>query len=240
MKAWHIKIPLKQTFKHASANHMSSDSIIVEIVRNNISGLGEGCPRPFISGETPETALKWISEHRAEMETITDFEKLKTWTGENSPIIDKNPAAWCAVELALLDLFAKERKCPVETLLYGPISSEIFQYTAVLGDNPGPLFRKTLFKYLIAKFSDFKIKINGTFSDSKKIDELKRLSRFMGRHLPRLRLDANNVWKNNLDKACEHLAGIDYPLFAVEEPLSPRDHQHIEISKHFRNIREPG
>ena len=47
---------------------------------------------------------------------FSTFEALKKWVEENSDGIDEYPSAWCAVEMAFLDLFARERNCAVEKL----------------------------------------------------------------------------------------------------------------------------
>jgi L-alanine-DL-glutamate epimerase-like enolase superfamily enzyme len=47
-----------------------------------------------------------------------------------------------------------------------------------------------------------------------------------GADLPRVRVDANNLW-NTADEAVRFLRALDYPLFAVEEPLQPNQYPEL-------------
>lgn len=47
-----LSIPFKYNFSHASANRKKSSSVLVEIQRDRYLGVGEGCPREYVTGET--------------------------------------------------------------------------------------------------------------------------------------------------------------------------------------------
>ncbi|MBK8570385.1 MAG: hypothetical protein IPN81_10745 [Nitrosomonadales bacterium] len=76
-------------------------------------------------------------------------------------VIDKDPAAWCAIELALLDLLGKSEGLSLESLLALPPMPPILQYSAVLGNNDLAIFSKQVLKYVSVGFRDFKIKLSG-------------------------------------------------------------------------------
>ena len=61
------------------------------------------------------------------------------------------------MEMALLDLFAQEKNCSVETLLGLDGYNRRGRYTAVLGDDEIWKFTHLADQYLIRGFSDFKI-----------------------------------------------------------------------------------
>lgn len=48
--------------------------------------------------------------------------------------IDDYPSAWCAIEMAVLDLLSRERGCSVEKMLGLDDGKLCGRYTAVLGD----------------------------------------------------------------------------------------------------------
>ncbi len=47
-----LRVPLKMTFRHASAARTHGESLWVEASRGAHRGYGEGCPRSYVTGET--------------------------------------------------------------------------------------------------------------------------------------------------------------------------------------------
>jgi L-alanine-DL-glutamate epimerase-like enolase superfamily enzyme len=220
-----VKIPFKVNFKHSSATRSTTQSIWIEAASDKgMVGYGEGCPREYVTNESIKTAFRFFADNNSEIkEFVHDLEELKTWREGNREQIDKNPAAWCAIELALLDLFAKEQQCSIEKLLGLPEINSPFQYSAVLGDTDLGVFEKQLNKYSAMGFVDLKIKISGNLEkDLPKFDLLAKLD---NKKL-RVRLDANNLWTES-QAAISYLSSIKYPLFAIEEPLESG--QYIEL-----------
>ena len=112
-----LHIPFKASFQHSSASRSTTEAVLVKATTaGGNQGLGEGCPREYVTGETLETAHQFFTTHRANFLTIGSLDDLKAWIKSNKSSIDKNPAAFCAVELALLDALAKEKNVSVEAL----------------------------------------------------------------------------------------------------------------------------
>ncbi|MEO8165062.1 MAG: enolase C-terminal domain-like protein [Betaproteobacteria bacterium] len=217
-----LEIPFKTSFAHASASREVTQSLWVEAgLRDGTRGFGEGCPREYVTGETMAGALAFVAEgKRSWLQDIRDVETLHDWTQAHVAAIDKNPAAWCAVELALLDALAKQAGRSAESLLGVPEISGRFRYTAVLGDSGAKRFEAELARYLQAGFRDFKIKLSGELGrDLDKVAVLKAAA-----IAPQaVRADANNLWRE-ADDAIRFLACLDYGFGAIEEPLKAGDH----------------
>jgi L-Ala-D/L-Glu epimerase / N-acetyl-D-glutamate racemase len=131
--------------------------------------------------------------------------------------IDRNPAAWCAVELAWLDALAREREVSVEALLgLGEVRGR-FCYSAVIGVERDEVFCTMVDRYVAAGFSDFKIKLSGDLEGDRA-----HLGWFNHRAPAgsRLRLDANNMWATTAE-AAKYLERLGCAFFAIEEPLRP-------------------
>lgn len=216
-----LEIPFRVSFKHASAERAKTASVWVdaEAADSGINGHGEGCPREYVTGESVSSAIEWFERHRAGIaEDISSLASLKAWVKEHGPAIDHDPAAWCAIELALLDLLGKEAAQPLESLLSLPMLADSYQYTAVLGDAPDAAFRQLVDKYVKAGFRDFKIKLSGLFErDREKLACLIRSGQAL-----RIRADANNLWTLPAD-VIDHIERLGNPFWAIEEPLAPRD-----------------
>jgi L-alanine-DL-glutamate epimerase-like enolase superfamily enzyme len=131
--------------------------------------------------------------------------------------IDVHPAAWTAVELALLDVFGKRLHCSVEHLLGAPELSGRYQYTAVLGDGSSAQFAAQLERFLMAGFKTFKIKLSPDMRENEAKVRLLMASGICG---DAVRADANNLWRDQ--QACvSDLGSLQFRFTAVEEPLQP-------------------
>ncbi|MBK9305658.1 MAG: hypothetical protein IPM58_00835 [Nitrospira sp.] len=189
-----LKIPFKQAFVHASAVRAETESVLVTVTNaNRVEGVGEGCPRHYVTGETVDSIERFIDIHREQWMAFASVHDLKNWASLHSSVIDQNPAAWCAVETAFLDVFGKEAGVPIEGLLGYPPLSGLFQYSAVLGTDSSRSFKKQLERYLAAGFTDFKVKVTGRLQDD--CDKLERWASREDSPI-RVRLDANNLWSD--------------------------------------------
>lgn len=216
---YRLNIPFHQTFRHASANRTHSNSLLVRAeTTTGLIGLGEGCPRDYVTGESSASATTFFQQQRSSlMKSIHGLDDLKQWCLTHSREIDKNPAAFCAIELALLDVLAQHRGQSLEALLgIDPLAGP-FSYTAVLGDNELPLFTAQLNNYRQYKFADYKIKLSGQLQRDK--EKLVLLTSLPAKHI---RLDANNLWQEPMQVA-DYLAQLPIAVRAIEEPLKPRD-----------------
>ncbi len=222
-----LKVELKTTFRHAGATRDKGESVWVKAERGGIAGFGEGCPRPYVTGENLDSSIRWIRDKASKGDfDFKSFEDVKGWTERNSEIIDTHLSAWCAVEMALLDLFAREQNCSIEEMMGLNGLERRGSYTAVLGEDKKWRFSHLVDHYLLRGFTDFKVKLIGRLEKDKlKLEILKDLC---GQHSVasvRIRLDANNLWAGRSQEAIAHLNALDGPIFAVEEPVAPRDYE---------------
>ncbi|MFN0125455.1 MAG: mandelate racemase/muconate lactonizing enzyme family protein [Verrucomicrobiales bacterium] len=221
LTATSLHIPFKQSFKHASAGRCATQSVWVEVeLGNGVCGFGEGCPREYVTGESVASALKFICRLEPELHGIAGVSDLKAWVDSHAELIDANPAAWCAVELALLDALARETAQSVEQMLALPPVRGSFQYSAVLGAEAPEMFGKQLQRCLQMGFRDFKVKLSGADEDLERVALLKSAPASIGT----LRFDANNLWQTP-GEALGHLQRLNAPAFAIEEPLAAGNYQ---------------
>jgi L-alanine-DL-glutamate epimerase-like enolase superfamily enzyme len=214
-----ITIPFRRAFAHAAAERRETESVWVEVrTRRGAVGHGEACPRRYVTGEDFSSVRAFFRRHQVWWcERIRDLGDLVAWMTAHRAEIDRNPAAWCAVELAWLDALARERGVSVEALLGLAEVSGPFRYSAVVGVEQDEDFRATVDRYVAAGFGDFKIKLSGDLARDQS-----RLGWF-AQQVPagsRLRLDANNLWVDAAE-AARYLERLERVFFAVEEPLRP-------------------
>jgi L-Ala-D/L-Glu epimerase len=210
----------KVTVRHASAVRAATENIIVRVqTASGAVGVGEGCPRQYVTGETVESARSFLRGAAPGAAVAAEtIDGLRAWMVDHRESIDANPAAFCALELALLDALAGERRVSVERLLGFPDLSGTFRYTAVIGDSGRWVFALLLQRYLSRCVYDFKLKLSGDLDrDRRKLARLRRRGSTV-----RVRVDANNLW-SEAERCIDHLRRLDYRFTAIEEPLTAND-----------------
>jgi L-Ala-D/L-Glu epimerase len=220
-----LHIPLKTTFRHAAAERSKTASVWVEAESEGFIGYGESCPRPYVTGETNESARAFFAVHHESLRRdVVDLESLRGWMATHIAAIDCNPAAWCAVELALLDLLGRFTGQTVESLLSLPALAGPFHYTAILGDSSETAFSATAHAYRRMGFTDFKVKLSGDLErDRRKLAVLDDVDSTL-----RVRVDANNLWQE-AGVAVAYLESLRRSLTGIEEPLT--SNQYAELGQ---------
>ncbi len=220
LRFFRVVIPFRQRFKHGSAERAETQAVWVEASQGGLRGVGEGCPREYVTGETLDSAASFFAEHQASWESsFHSYRDLADWASAHEPLIDADPAAWCAVELAYLDLFAKQRGQSIEECLSLAPTRGVFRYTAVVGDDDAAGFEETVERYREMGFCEFKIKLSRNLArDSNKLSIL----RSQGIADDSVRVDANNLW-SNATEALRHLSGMEAAFFGIEEPVAASD-----------------
>lgn len=214
-----LAIPFRVAFKHAAAERARTAAVWVE-ARDDAgnAGCGEGCPREYVTGESVAGALSFIDAHRDRLcREVSDVPSLAAYAGRHREAIDANPAAWCALELAALDLFGRAAGLPLEALLGLPALRGPFRYSAVLGDSALESFVAQARRYRQLGFTDFKVKLSRDPSA-----DAARVAALAGLGGARIRADANNLWRSPAE-ALARLRDLPAPLAAVEEPLAAGD-----------------
>lgn len=217
-----VDLPFRMAFKHAAAKRRSSDSVFLKCTLDSGTvGFGECLPRIYVTGETRDNTFEMLSkeilphligkEFRSLDEVnrflnVCDGKAPSDWVSPQTP----HTAAWCAVDLALLDSFSREFKEP----LFAPQEYDNFKktaiYSAVISSEKSVL---SLLKMRLFSISQVKLKVESNTD----LDTVKRVRRFLGKSCD-IRLDANMAW----DEA-QTLAKMEefarYNVHSVEQPL---------------------
>lgn len=214
-----LKIPFKVRFRHHSAERSSTESVLVQAHTGRSVGSGEGCPRSYVTQETVPSCERFFAAHREEwLASVRSLGDLSGWIETHAAEIDAHPAAWCAVELALLDALALEEGRSVEALLGLPEPGGEAVYTAVLGQSEETTFVAQLDRYVALGFQQFKVKIGGDAAADR--IRILRIRERVDR--PAIRLDGNNLWQHP-PECLRYLEQLGVEVDALEEPLRAGD-----------------
>ncbi len=132
-----ISIPFNWQVSHNLYNGTETEAIVV--VANDESGLlgyGEGTPRTFVTGETLDKTIE-TANSLAERIAANEFHTFKALTEYlgitgSLELSQQYPSAWCALELAILDLWAKRRGKPLWRLFTQKPVPDPYVYSAVI------------------------------------------------------------------------------------------------------------
>ncbi len=137
LRVYRLEIPFSLAISHNLAERKESEAILVVVESDNgFTGVGEGTPRSYV---TEESLSGCVDAAIAMGRQLIH----KEWTDKDglNRILDhvvaqsmakQNPSAWCAVELACLDLFAKSRQIPLWRLFAENPVNHTFTHSAVI------------------------------------------------------------------------------------------------------------
>ena len=128
LTAFLVPLPLKREIKHASFTRTESINLLIRCkLSNGTIGWGEGVPRPYVTGETPEGCLQQLSQsnlHPALMQSASNWPEVIAICDAlqfNNDSDDSrgcgSNSLRCAVELSLLDAFGRHFGQPVSAVV---------------------------------------------------------------------------------------------------------------------------
>lgn len=236
--AHHVRIPLKKKIEHASHIRSENDTLVVCCrLDDGSTGWGEGLPRPYVTGETIESAMgqfvetDWRSQFAGEIDNLTGVVPLcERMTLAGSPANGQRDcfgnSLRCAVELSILDAIGRATGVPLskvtslvpESMPIRAARDEV-RYSGVITAMGG--FKKT-FRAAAMRlygFPDIKLKVGMDGTDDPAAVALMR--RVFGPDRD-LRIDANEAW------TCEILEDklrplLPYRISSVEQPVPHAD-----------------
>ncbi|MDA1014017.1 MAG: dipeptide epimerase [Planctomycetota bacterium] len=231
--AFHACIALRTKVQHASHQRTENDALLVRCTLDDgTEGWGEGLPRPYVTGETIETAFEqlratdWSTQLGAKLTdlpsaiAVCDAFRLGSGTANGRDCFGN--AVRCAIELSILDAVTRAVGVPLsavtqhvpETAAVRECNDEV-RYSGALttAGMLRQLFRA--WKVRFWRFHQCKVKVGAAGVDDRV--SLRRIRRMLGREVD-IRVDANEAWTcENLERRLELLLGSN--ISAIEQPV---------------------
>lgn len=204
------------------AIHKGSDNLILRVTTDAaITGYGEGVPRTFVTGERLTDSLAFLQGVLAPELLARKFHSPQALVVALEDLFQQTqggscPAAFCALETALLDAAGKTWETPVSDLI-GPKQRTSLVYSAVIPmlaqEQLSQMFQ--LIKVNHMKFVKIKV---GMDTD---LENLRMARELLGPDVE-IRVDANSAW--GPDEAIARLKAMEpYQISAVEQPVNKAD-----------------
>ena len=223
VNVYKVNLPFKFTFSHSQKDARAADNIVVEILayERGLKGYGEGGPRPYVTGETQESAIRgvrFLCLNKLFPWHLEDVSQI--WNFVDSATGAKNHnSALCALEMALLDLLARKENRNILDYLSEDHSTHEVRYggTVPMADEE----MVVLICQIVRRFDIRHVRLKMGRDRAQNRRALEAIRQVTD---PRcdLRVDVNGGW--GLDMAKQHTALIEsYGVSVLEQPLMPED-----------------
>ncbi|MDP9418947.1 MAG: enolase [Actinomycetota bacterium] len=216
-----LEIPFVEAFRHSAHARRACDSVVLQVVdEGGFVGFGEGAPRPYVTGETPESVIEnlvgelWPRIVRIDLpDPVTEgLAFLDEVIPEVAPggAIAAN-AARCALELALVDCALRSRGTSLGALV--PPRRRSISYSGVVTATDPALAARRASQMKLIGLEDVKLKV-GIGEDMERVRAVREA---IGPEVS-LRLDANGGW--DLAEALDFVDAVaEFGIAALEQPL---------------------
>jgi len=221
-QAFPRRLDFRMDVAHSLASRFYSINMYVEIRSvSGFAGYGECVPRTYVTGETHESVLQAFSDilPRLARESFScpgEVVSALNLIGK-SDAGTRNPAALCAVELALLDLAGKHWNLPVGEILGLNRKAKPLEYSLVVPLIPEAQLEKFLRYTSTFHFKHIKVKVNAEDPAGR----IRKTRSFLS-HGAEIRVDANCSWSRAKAAGFMHSLAEE-GVVSVEQPLPADD-----------------
>ncbi len=225
IEAWEVEMPFRFSFGHHLASRSTSQNLVVAVrLASGVIGYGEGVPREYVTGETPESALARVRDEYGpalagqELPADDVATALRAIRDELHANREPPGAAWCAVETAMLDALGRSLGRPASSFLGGAARSEaIYSGVVPFGHGKGLLAMLMLCRAYALPTVKLKVGQN----EEEDVKTVKTARRILGPDVE-LRVDANCAWTPT--EAIRMAALLrPYGVQAYEQPVPAAD-----------------
>jgi len=214
LEAWILEVPLKEPFTISAGTNTVSRNVVVRLsTRDGLEGWGEASPSKRVLGETVETVVETLRRAAGDGAEVdyTSTERIYEYVWG----LGGAPSAMAALDMALLDLYAKERGEPLWRLLGGYRESVETDITISL--LPPEEQAKRALRYVEEGFKALKLKL-GRGGPEEDIARVKAVRDAVGEGV-RILVDANQGWSlEEAKRVIERISGLGVEL--VEQPVA--------------------
>ncbi|MEM8901927.1 MAG: enolase C-terminal domain-like protein, partial [Bacteroidota bacterium] len=208
-----IRIPLKLTFAQSNNQASRSNSVILKVLTDQGTiGYGECCPREYVTGENVSSVNLDVQSLQREVRELEfhSIEDIKHWILEIAPS-KIGLATLCAIEMALLDVWSKEKNVTLIESMRGG-RKEIFSYAGVVPLGPINHLKPVLERF---HFGRVKLKIDHDFQMT--LEKIQLIRELYGPETD-IQVDVNAGW--TLQDACVQVPElIQAGVSCIEQPF---------------------
>ncbi|MBW1994069.1 MAG: hypothetical protein JRI77_06405, partial [Deltaproteobacteria bacterium] len=226
-----VDFPTSYDFRDKRVGKRITHHVFVRIAMGNLTGMGEGTELDRFTGGTSRTMQEIIESQFAPLLIGLTLEEALVKFRSSVMAYPHNPGAKLGVEMALYDLWGKQRAIPLYELLGGRMRKQV-PLCAHIGALPVEQAIEQARLHLSKGFASLKLKADGDIAkDIERIGAILEIMPPQGK----LRVDANQGWIN-FNRTGQVLRAVGYSskLEYIEQPvLRERAEEMRKISDTF-------
>jgi L-alanine-DL-glutamate epimerase-like enolase superfamily enzyme len=217
IEAYRVTLRYREPFRIAPSTSIEANSIIVKIATDyDAIGWGESSPSKRVTGETPESVLRTLDIvgprliGKCPLRVEQDVELMDS-------LVEENPAAKAAVDIALHDILGQTAHKPL-FMLIGGYRTEVLTDITLSIKSPREMAHDAS-KAVEAGFKALKVKVG--VDPAEDVERVKMIRQAVGGDAE-IRVDANQGWTTG--QAIEVLGKIEkFDIEFAEQPVQAED-----------------
>lgn len=223
-----VRLDFRMGVSHSLASRSYSENcIVIAQSSEGIAGFGESVPRSYVTGESTVSVMSLLpslcESFKGKRYAVPDDLVRDLISLGASETADNNPSAFCALEIALIDLAGKHWSLPAADIIGISTINRLLRYSLIAPLMPVDVLRRFLESIANYGFKHIKIKVDDN-DPSARVDMTREI---VGDKVG-LRVDANCSWtRSNAPGFMKELA--DRGIEGVEQPLAADDYEGMGI-----------
>jgi L-alanine-DL-glutamate epimerase-like enolase superfamily enzyme len=214
IEAYSVTLAYKEPFVIAPGASTESHNVVVKIITDyEVVGWGESSPSKRVTGETVETIFKTLDKIAPKLIGCCPL-RIERDVEVMDSIVDGNPAAKAAIDMALHDILGKTA-CKPLFMVMGGYRTEVMTDITLSIKSPREMAKDAI-DAVKEGFKALKVKV-GT-NPAEDVERIEMIRRAVG-DMTQIRIDANQGWTPN--QAIEILNRIEkFDIRFAEQPVS--------------------
>jgi len=227
IEAYGVTLRYKEPFRIAPGTTTEANNVVVKVVTDyGVVGWGESSPSKRVTGETVETVIEALDQIAPKLVGMCPL-RIEQNVEVMDSIVEGNPAAKAAVDMALHDILGKTAGKPLFMLMGGYRTEVLTDIT--LGIKSSKEMARDDGKAFGKGFKALKVKVG--IDTAEDVERVRMIREAVGDDI-KLRVDANQGWTPR--QAIDVLSKIEkFDIQFAEQPV-PADNVKglLEVKKH--------
>jgi len=217
IEVYPVTLAYKEPFRIAPAASTESYNVVVKIITDyGVVGWGESSPSERVTGETAETVIKILDKIAPKLIDLCPL-RIEQDVEVMDSIVEGNPAAKAAIDIALHDILGKTGRKPL-FMLMGGYRTEVLTDVTLSIKSPKEMAEDAV-KAVNKGFKALKVKVG--VDPIEDVERIRLIRKATGGDI-KIRIDANQGWTPK--QAIEVLNKIEkFNIQFTEQPVPSED-----------------
>ena len=217
IEVYSVTLRYKEPFRIAPGASTESHNIVVKILTDDgVVGWGESSPSQRVTGENPKTVVEVLDKIAPKLIGVSPL-RIEQDIELMDSIVDGNPSAKAAIDMALHDILGKTARKPLFLLMGGYRTEVLTDIT--LGIKSPKEMAEDAVEAVNKGFEALKVKVG--INPTEDVERIKLIRKAVGDNVD-LRLDANEGWTP--EQAIEVLGKLEkFNVQFAEQPVPAED-----------------